>query len=58
MTPGTGGLDMMSPVLGKFLYFVNLWQTYLACTLFCFEACIFSYIIPLQLRDVPNSLHL
>jgi len=24
MTPGTGGLDVMSPVLGKFLYFVNL----------------------------------
>jgi len=24
MTPGTGGLDVMSPVLGRFLYFVNL----------------------------------
>jgi hypothetical protein len=30
MTPGTGGLDIMSPVLGKFLYFVK--PTDLVCT--------------------------
>ena len=47
MTPGTGGLDMMSPVLGRYLYFIYVSTSdrfYIHVFLFLWYVCI-GYVI-------------